>query len=789
LEQKSFLTLQYTYELIINTDELLSSLTDAETGTLGYLLTREPRWLRPYHTSRRALYAQVEQLRRLVQKDPNQREQVEKLSPLIQQKLESLSELIRERDSERFDATRSMALTEHGKQLTDHIRQIITEMKDDQQSELARFSQTRQSRLETGLAAIVCSALVASCCLLLGQIILSRNISGRQRAEEGLEASEKRFEILCEQAPVGIYETDPQGLCVYTNSRWSEMSGLSATDSLGHGWAKVLHPEDRETVFKGWEIAARQGASWEYRLITPRGEIRWIRALGGPIYSHRGELTGYVGTLEDVTGRKQVERALQDREALNRAVLNSLPANIAVLKADGTIQATNDAWQRFAQANGDPPAGLVDTGADYPRVCQRAADAGSEDAAKALRGIQDVLAGKLQSFEMQYPCHSASERRWFHMLATRLAGVQAGGAVIAHVNITQRKRAEERFRLVVEASPSAMVVVDRDGKIILVNSRTEKLFGFGRRELLGQSIELLVPESSRERHEAFRKEFFVQPRARFMGVGQELYARRKDGTHFPVEIGLNPIETEENTWVLSSIVDITERQRADRVLRESRQELRALAGRLINVQEEERRRISRQLHDDLSQKLALLAFDTGSLILAPPVPPGHMKELLLSLQARVVQLSQDVRQIAHQLHPSILEDLGLTAALRELCEEFSAREGVEAVFEQENMPEALPVEVSSCLYGVAQEALHNVSKHARASKVRLMVNGSPEGVCLSIQDEGVGFDLEARASRHGLGIISMKERVRLVNGEFSVRSDPGHGTTVTVFAPVPKEEQ
>jgi signal transduction histidine kinase len=241
--------------------------------------------------------------------------------------------------------------------------------------------------------------------------------------------------------------------------------------------------------------------------------------------------------------------------------------------------------------------------------------------------------------------------------------------------------------------------------------------------------------------------------------------------------------------VLSSIVDITERQCADRVLRESRQELRALAGRLINVQEEERRRISRQLHDDLSQKLALLAFDTGSLILAPPVPPGHMKELLLSLQARVVQLSQDVRQIAHQLHPSILEDLGLTAALRELCEEFSAREGVEVVFEQETMPEALPVEVSSCLYGVAQEALHNVSKHARASKVRLMVNGSPEGVCLSIQDEGVGFDLEARASRHGLGIISMKERVGLVNGEFSIRSDPGHGTTVTVFAPVPKEEQ
>jgi signal transduction histidine kinase len=231
-------------------------------------------------------------------------------------------------------------------------------------------------------------------------------------------------------------------------------------------------------------------------------------------------------------------------------------------------------------------------------------------------------------------------------------------------------------------------------------------------------------------------------------------------------------------------VDITERKRAERALEESRQELRILARRLINAEGEERRRISRELHDDLSQKLALLAFDTGSLLQAPPPSMEEMKEPLHGLQTRIVQLSQDVRQIAHRLHPAILEDLGLTAALSELCEEFSAREGIEVVFEQEAMLEALPADVASCLYRVAQEAFHNVSKHARANQVRVKVSGSPESIQLYIHDTGVGFDSESASSRNALGIVSMKERVRLVRGEFSIHSQPGQGTTVKIFVPL-----
>jgi PAS domain S-box-containing protein len=492
------------------------------------------------------------------------------------------------------------------------------------------------------------SAVLAVCGLLIGQKVLARSTTQRQQVEEKLDASYSRFETLCEQAPLGIYETDAEGFCVYTNRRWTMMSGLSPAESLGHGWQKALHPEDRETVFEGWETIARKGTTWEYRLLTAQGDTRWIRAVGGPIYSARGELTGYVGTLEDVTERKQ---------------------------------------------------------------------------------------------------------------------------------------AEERFRLVVEAAPSGMVIVDQEGRIVLVNSRTEELFGYERKDLLGQPVEILVPELSRESHLTLRTDFFNHAQVRQMGAGRELQGLRRDGSRFPVEIGLSPIDIGAGMWVLASVLDTTERRRAERALQESRQELRALAGRLFRAQEEERKRIARELHDDLSQTVALLAFDTSSLVLAPPAELGEMKKSLHKLQSRIADLSTDIRQIAHQLHPSILEDVGLGAALRELCEEFSARETIPVVFEQEALQETLPVDVAACLYRVAQEALHNIQKHARASHIWLTVGGTAESIRLGIQDDGVGFGSEAG---QGLGIISMKERVRLVEGEFSINSQPGKGTRLTVSVPLPR---
>jgi PAS domain S-box-containing protein len=159
------------------------------------------------------------------------------------------------------------------------------------------------------------------------------------------------------------------------------------------------------------------------------------------------------------------------------------------------------------------------------------------------------------------------------------AGQIRGTSTIAR-DITERKRAEEMFRLTVEAAPNAMVVADGQGKIVLVNSQTEVLFGYEREELLGRPVDILVPPKYRDQHPAYREGFMRDPRARAMGTGRDLYGLRKDGSEFPVEIGLNPIHTERGTWVLSAIVDITERKHIDEQLRETQklESLGLLAG-------------------------------------------------------------------------------------------------------------------------------------------------------------------------------------------------------------------
>jgi PAS domain S-box-containing protein len=350
-ERESTAILHHLNVISLNLQDVLSDLAAAEAEAHEYVLTGRGSSLENFEQSNKALALEFDRLTALVKNNPAERQEVERVRSLVQQDLDELQNSIASRTAARHQVAFAEILTGRARKLAEALRQTITGIGEEQQGTLARLARQRRVRLTSALASVSGALLLVAAYLLIGQIILARSASRRQRTEEALRASEKRFKTLCEEAPLGIYSADAQGLCDYTNPRWSQMSGLSAAENLGNGWKKALHPEDRETVFENWKTNALQGIPWEYRLVTPEGEIRWIRALGGPIYSDRGEVTGYVGTVEDITERKLAHRALEERDALNRAVLNSLPANIAVLKGDGTIQAINEEW-RFHCENG-----------------------------------------------------------------------------------------------------------------------------------------------------------------------------------------------------------------------------------------------------------------------------------------------------------------------------------------------------------------------------------------------------------------------------------------------------
>ena len=223
--------------------------------------------------------------------------------------------------------------------------------------------------------------------------------------------------------------------------------------------------------------------------------------------------------------------------------------------------------------------------------------------------------------------------------------------------------------------------------------------------------------------------------------------------------------------ILLAIEDATLRERADRA-------------RLEGAREEERRLIASELHDDLVQQLAGLAMDIGSRAAKAPGPSSRLKKELRSLQTRAVRAAEAARQVAYKLHPTELDDLGLETALRLYCEELGQREGIAVKFSGRNLPQTFSREIAYCLYKVAQESLRNVAKHSQAKRATVSVEGTADGVRLGVEDFGGGFSVSSLKTTSGLGILSMRERVHLANGKFSIASEQGKGTRISVEIPL-----
>jgi len=226
---------------------------------------------------------------------------------------------------------------------------------------------------------------------------------------------------------------------------------------------------------------------------------------------------------------------------------------------------------------------------------------------------------------------------------------------------------------------------------------------------------------------------------------------------------------------------------SERNLRQNESDLQKLAGRLIYAQEEERSRLARELHDDLAQRLTVFAIDVGRLDHQLMDSPAPVREELREMQDSIVRISQDVHSLSRQLHPSILDDLGLIKAAESECTSFSRREGIEVVFKHENIPRVIPKDVSLSLYRIIQEGLMNISKHACAEHISVSLKGLDHDVLLSVQDDGIGLDWAEVKENPGLGFLSMRERTRLIHGEPSIQSQPENGTVITLRVPLAGE--
>ncbi|MEO5959341.1 MAG: PAS domain S-box protein [Opitutaceae bacterium] len=441
-----------------------------------------------------------------------------------------------------------------------------------------------------------------------------------------------------------------------------------------------------------------------------------------------------------------------------------------------------------------------------------ARDAKPFGTARQVRAVQTFLMEALSSFEVaQRGFRDACERLsgLNETLGQRNREMRAANERLER-EIVRRQNAQDalqeselKFRSVVESAQDGIITVDRKGRLVSLNHAAETMFGYRRGQLLGKPVTRLVPK-------AMRSAAHLTLRCLLAGDEQQLLKRpiesrglHREGTEFSLELTLAMWRTRAGMFFTAVVRDIRERKRAEQALRESREHyiklfnearameenLRQLSRRVLTVQEEERKHISRELHDEIGQ--AITAANVSVAMLRKHAENDEVFRKKADTAQRLLEECMElVHRFARELRPSMLDHLGPYAALQNFVKSFAERTGIKTELHNAARLERLDLQQGTVLYRIAQESLTNVFKHAQATRVKIRLRQMPRAVCMEIADNGRKAVTSGDAQpgeRERLGVLGMQERVRLVNGRLDIESAARRGTTVRVEIPFSSE--
>jgi PAS domain S-box-containing protein len=543
-----------------------------------------------------------------------------------------------------------------------------------------------------------------------------------------------------------------------------------------------VHPDDRELVWRAVAEARQNRTVYraKFRLVWPDGTLRWAAASGQFYYSPSGEAVRMLGIAADITASKVTEDRLRESqewlmEARTRlgAIVESSNDSIISLDLDGAIVSWNAAAQRTFGFTADEVVGqsiaaVVPPGlwAEEQRMLARIKAGDGTEHYETLRMKKDgrpVIVSLTIS-----PIRDAE-------------GHVVGASEIAR-DVTDRKHAEEalreseeRFRLMADTAAVMLWVSGPDKLCNYVNRAWLEFTGRTFDTELGNGwTESVHPRDLQHCLDTYERSFDAREPFKM-----EYRVRRADGVYrWVLDSGVPRFAPDGSfTGYIGSVVDVADQKFAE--------ELRSgLSRKLMEAQESERTWIARELHDDVAQRVAVLTMDLNGLMKALPTSATDLRSKVEELNGSVVEIGRDVQAISHRLHSSKLEYLGVAAAAAAFCRELADQQHVEIDFSHDAVPEGLPKEVGLGLFRVLQEALTNAVKHAGVRRFTVALRGAPDHVQLDVIDCGVGFNPRTAMRSHGLGLISMHERLSLVNGEVAIESKPGEGTRVRVRVPL-----
>ena len=603
------------------------------------------------------------------------------------------------------------------------------------------------------------------------------NAKERAQFEQALQESEERFQLIADTAPAMIWMSGTDKLCTYFNKPWLEFRGRSVEEELGNGWAQGVHPEDFQRCLHTYaeSFDRREKFRMEYRLRRYDAQYRWILDIGVPRFHSDGSFAGYAGVCVDVHEQKLAEENLaRANERLSLALeagrvggwdweiktgrnfFFGRTCELLGIRAEEYSGSIQEFWERVHPED-----------REWLRNAEH----------QAIRNHREFL----EEFRVLWPDGTV---HWLRAQAQFFYGSdgQAERMMGLSTDITERKEAEEKLReyeKAVEGLEEMIVVIDREHRYRLANRKFLDMRKLTKEQVVGRLAHEVV---HKEAYEAIVKEKMAEcfegkvvryeMKYDYPGIGE----RDLSISYFPVE-GPHGIDR-----IACIFHDITERRRAEEALA-------SVNRRLIEAQEQERARIARELHDDICQRLCLLALNLDQVQRDSPALPSEVLDRLRALQNETAELSADVQAISHTLHAPRLEHLGIAAAMATVCTEFSGHHKMEVSFRSHDLPTTLPAETSLCLIRVLQEALQNAVKHSGARCATVELSGTSSEIHLLVSDLGKGFDLSETVPGRGLGLTSMQERVRVLNGFITIRSAPTGGTTIEVRIPLGLSQQ